>query len=73
MSKLAGYVTVHDDDGISFTFGPGDDVPGWAVDKISNPNVWATEKAAPVKAPVEAGPAETEKPKRGPGRPAKTE
>lgn len=40
MSKLIGYVTVHDEDGSPFTFAPGDDVPDWAVEKISNPNVW---------------------------------
>jgi hypothetical protein len=40
VSKLIGYVTVHDEDGSPFTFAPGDDVPGWAADKITNPAVW---------------------------------
>ncbi|MEV6555875.1 hypothetical protein AB0M22_09175 [Nocardia sp. NPDC051756] len=43
MKKLATYVHVHGDDGASHVFGPDDTVPGWAVKKISNPAVWATE------------------------------
>jgi hypothetical protein len=53
MSKLIGYVTVHNDDGVSFTFAPGEDVPDWAAGRITNPAVWdslpeveAADKAA---------------------------
>lgn len=39
--KLASYVTVHDSEGAAHTFAPGDDLPKWARDSITNPNVWA--------------------------------
>lgn len=45
MAALRSNVTVHrkDDNGSvieSATFGPGDDLPKWAVDAIDNPHVW---------------------------------
>lgn len=40
-NKLSTYVTVHDDDSTAHTFGPGDKLPKWAREKITNPNVWA--------------------------------
>lgn len=40
MAALVAYVAVRDDDGIVHSFGPGDDVPGWAKPKITNPKVW---------------------------------
>lgn len=39
--KLKCFVTVHDDDGVSHHFGPGDVVPQWAVERITFPGVWA--------------------------------
>ncbi|QOH55252.1 hypothetical protein [Rhodococcus rhodochrous] len=44
--NLTRYVCVDGPDGM-VQFGPGDDVPTWAVKKITNPNVW---DARPVKA-----------------------
>lgn len=47
MRKLNTFVHVHvtDDDGSvrSQQFGPGDDVPDWARDAITNPDVWDGE------------------------------
>ncbi len=43
MAKLATNVTVHDENGAPVTFGPGDDLPDWAVEAITNPDVWADE------------------------------
>lgn len=40
MAKLSTYVTVYDDQGNGRTFGPRDDLPGWAEKKITNPDVW---------------------------------
>jgi hypothetical protein len=41
MSKqLTVHVHVLDDNGQAHIFGPGDQVPGWAVKKITNPHVW---------------------------------
>jgi hypothetical protein len=48
MSRLNTFVHVHDADGVSHAFGPGDTVPGWAVDLITNPGVWAEAPVAPV-------------------------
>ena len=57
MPKLVTYVHVHDDDGRPVIFGPDDDVPDWAVKKITADGVWANEGEP--------------KAKRGPGRPPK--
>lgn len=38
--QLAYYVTVTDQDGEIRTFGPGDTVPAWAADVISNDAAW---------------------------------
>lgn len=59
MAKLNTYVHVHDFDSEEgpAIFGPDDEVPDWAVKKITTPDVWAEEP----------------KPKRGPGRPPKQE
>jgi hypothetical protein len=43
MAKLNTYVHVHDEDGVSHAFGPDDTVPEWAVDLITNPDVWAED------------------------------
>lgn len=36
-------VTVVDDEGDSHSFGPDDDVPGWAAQKITNPSAWGED------------------------------
>lgn len=41
--RLVGYVDVVGPDGGSHCFGPGDELPEWAYEKITNPSVWATE------------------------------
>lgn len=41
MKKLNTNVTVHNlDNGESGTFGPGDELPAWAEEAITNPDVW---------------------------------
>lgn len=44
--NLLRYVYVDGPDGV-VGFGPGDDVPAWAVKKITNPKVWEEAPAAP--------------------------
>lgn len=39
MVKPVTHVTVHSKDGEPVTFSPGDELPDWAVKKITNPNV----------------------------------
>ena len=39
MARLICYVHVHKD-GESHAFGPSDDVPAWARELITNPDVW---------------------------------
>ncbi len=41
--KLAAYVYVADDGGRVHGFGPGDEVPGWAAARITNPAAWVYE------------------------------
>ena len=43
MAELNTFVHVADEDGVSHVFGPSDSVPGWAVEKITNPDVWVEE------------------------------
>lgn len=40
MSALVRHVSVRDDLGNVHSFGPGDEVPEWAVRKITNPLAW---------------------------------
>lgn len=40
MPELAAPVYVHDDQGQTHVFVPGEQVPGWAIKKITNPDVW---------------------------------
>ncbi len=42
--NLTRYVCIDGPDGM-VQFGPGDDVPTWAVKKITNPNVWDASPA----------------------------
>lgn len=41
MSELVATVHVSDVNGAFHMFGPGDDVPAWAVARIRNPQAWA--------------------------------
>lgn len=52
--RLSTFVTVHDESGQAHTFGPGQDLPGWASKAITNPNVWegASTEAAGSDGPV---------------------
>lgn len=61
-ARLASFVWVTDDKHESQWFGPGDELPEWAVAQIDadNDKAWAEK-------PAKSVPAE----KRGPGRPAK--
>lgn len=65
--KLKMFVTAHERDekgqltGQSGTFGPDDDLPGWAEKSISNPDVWQD---------TDTGSDDTAKPAgRGPAKP----
>lgn len=60
MPKLIANVHVADADGVVHAFGPGDDVPAWAVKAITNPKVWAKDDKADTA---------KEEPKRPVGRP----
>ncbi|MGH8878164.1 MAG: hypothetical protein ACRD0P_12605 [Stackebrandtia sp.] len=52
--RLRTHVHVTDAAGRAIVFGPGDDVPAWAADKITNPRAWTS---APVGGPsVRANP-----------------
>lgn len=42
--KLNTFVTVHDENFESHTFGPDDTLPGWAKKAITNPNVWVKDE-----------------------------
>jgi hypothetical protein len=72
--KLAGFVAVHDDDGKAHLFGPDDNVPAWAVKKITNPNAWeagetpASEETPQTKSAPKAS--AKEKPAKGKGKAA---
>jgi hypothetical protein len=42
--RLVAYVFVRDEHGRSRRFGPHDDVPGWAAEKIRNPRAWPADE-----------------------------
>lgn len=58
MAALSRWVHVVGPDGAVHAFGPGDDVPAWAVTAITNPNVWADPPVASVEdsAPIDPPP-----------------
>lgn len=58
MAKLNTYVSVHNREHGSVTFGPHDEVPGWAVPLITNPKVWDVAPSEPG-VPVESGESDT--------------
>lgn len=41
--ELVAFVHVTDESGVSHVFGPGDEVPAWAAEKVSNPKAWGEE------------------------------
>lgn len=43
--RLSSHIHVYNDEGVAEEFFPGDDVPAWARDRISNPDVWEDEIA----------------------------
>ena len=45
--RLARHVHVRNESGVFHVFGPDDDVPSWAEDKISNPAAWADGASLP--------------------------
>lgn len=60
MKRLNTFVTTHrreeGDIVESATFGPGDDLPEWAIDAITNDDVWDTDGDEGVTEPPRAGP-----------------
>lgn len=71
MAQLAKYVFVRDERGRRHTFGPDDEVPSWAVSKITNPSAWgerapdAPDPVAPAPAKKRRSPKKTVKPAEG--------
>lgn len=64
MADLVTFVHLTDEDGVSRGFGPGDEVPAWAVEKITNPDVWAGEApSVEVEAPAKPRASRTTKAK----------
>ena len=51
MVRLAAFVHLRDTSGLNHWFGPEDEVPDWAAEQISNPDVWAWDAE-----PTPAGP-----------------
>ncbi|MBF6085216.1 hypothetical protein IU485_28000 [Nocardia cyriacigeorgica] len=54
MPQLNTYVHVLDETGQTREFGPDDQLPEWAINKITNPDVWAD---APAHTPETSEPA----------------
>ncbi|MFC9786438.1 hypothetical protein [Rhodococcus sp. NPDC127528] len=48
MARLATHVHVPDESGTYHVFGPGDDVPAWAAEVITNPAAWDGDAPDPV-------------------------
>lgn len=46
MKYLNTNVYVTDEEGASQVFGPGDTLPDWAIEQITNPNVWSDDPTA---------------------------
>jgi hypothetical protein len=40
--RLTAYVYVTDPDGLAVGIAPGEDVPDWAAEQITRPELWAT-------------------------------
>jgi hypothetical protein len=66
--RLRSHVHVHDDHGASHVFAPGDDVPEWAAERITNPKAWADDEPVTPTAEPEADDVDvSEPPRSGPG------
>ncbi|MBU8830835.1 hypothetical protein [Mycolicibacterium goodii] len=52
MAALATHVAVRDDEGVTHSFGPGDEVPEWAARRLTNPKVWEDGEVPFPPAPV---------------------
>jgi len=46
MAKLATFVHVTTNEGVSHVFTPADEVPAWAASKITNPKAWEVPPSA---------------------------
>jgi hypothetical protein len=70
MARLAAFVHVTDDKGMSHVFGPADEVPAWAASKITNPKAWAEPPSASrlAEPAPSAAPAKKAAAKRAPAR-----
>ncbi|GAB1326977.1 hypothetical protein ACE1SV_13160 [Streptomyces sennicomposti] len=68
MARLALYVHVSDSQGRAVVFGPGDEVPEWAQQVITNPAAWAeapvNRLTEPEPEPVRKEPAKRATPRR---------
>lgn len=69
MAKLATFVHVTNDRGVSVAFGPDDEVPEWAQSLITNPKAWAepptaSRLAVPTPAPAKKTAAKRATPRR---------
>lgn len=77
MPVLNSTVIVRDDNFVTHVFLSGDEPPSWAVEKITNPDVWANapdrgkSKPEPVAPSVESAPSVKIPPKAGRGSSAK--
>lgn len=58
MGSLRNHVTVHTESGLPVVFGPDDDVPAWAAEKITNPAAW--QDGEPDEPPADESTPETE-------------
>lgn len=76
MPRLRTTVHVVDLEGRNRAFGPGEELPDWAVTQITNPDVWEGElpphlnaegEAQPVVAQPQTGAAASEPPRSGKG------
>lgn len=70
--QLATNVTIHKD-GVAHTFGPGDDLPDWALDHLNgddgNPDVWATDEDEDDESPKKSSAAKKARQPPRPSRP----
>lgn len=72
MTDLNTFVHLVDGDGVPHVFGPGSEIPDWAREAITNPDVWCDDEPAEESDDVseeDDEPAE-EKPVRGRGKSA---
>jgi len=68
--RLRSHVHVNDDSGRTHVFGPGDQVPDWAAQKITNPKAWAQAPYADPGGQDETAAGQGQSPGDQTGRPA---